>query len=333
MRNGRERLARTLGGALVAGVACIGAVPAQAAGSGLYDMSGMLAEPHPFAGPVYGAAPAYAPFGTPQPGYPPAYLASQPPAAPAGPFTAAPAPSFPTMTAPAPVPPPAPPPVAPAALPFGTPAPIIAATPTFQYTPPTAPRAAAPYYESRMQTAGSGALPARAADPAGDGAFGGVYGRLYVAARGGVDLPEDVSTTAGTAEADTGFVGLLAFGSRFEHGLRGELELGYRRADFELGGTSDSLDSFGVLVNGYYDFYYDFPVVPYVGLGVGAAQLKREKLGGGASDETAFAYQGIVGFGYDITDRIGATLDYRYFSTTEDDTASQSIVFGVRFDL
>lgn len=88
------------------------------------------------------------------------------------------------------------------------------------------------------------------------------------------------------------------------------------------------------LVNGYYDFNTisdSFPVQPYVGIGVGAAQVRyKAKItvtapGLGTittpsvttANNTEFAYQGILGLSYHFDSVTEAFIDYRYFGTTK----------------
>jgi outer membrane cobalamin receptor len=60
---------------------------------------------------------------------------------------------------------------------------------------------------------------------------------------------------------------------------------------------------------------------PYVGAGVGMswvmADMTEPSSGRGFDDnDIAFAYQGIAGVGYNITQNVGMTLDYRFLGTT-----------------
>jgi outer membrane protein OmpA-like peptidoglycan-associated protein len=65
----------------------------------------------------------------------------------------------------------------------------------------------------------------------------------------------------------------------------------------------------------------NFPVQPYVGGGIGLAQINVNNVsraGGFISDsDTQFAYQGIAGLGWNINPNWRANLDYRYFATLD----------------
>ncbi len=71
-----------------------------------------------------------------------------------------------------------------------------------------------------------------------------------------------------------------------------------------------------IMANGYYDFLAGSRFVPYVGAGVGIAFVNASGFPGGASNSTQFAYQGIVGVGYNISDKMRVNLDGRYYGTT-----------------
>jgi OOP family OmpA-OmpF porin len=89
-------------------------------------------------------------------------------------------------------------------------------------------------------------------------------------------------------------------------------------------GATGSIDSIGLMLNGYYDFLNSSAWTPYLGGGIGAAHLAVTDAGIPAlSSFTAsardwqFAYQGIAGVRYSFTPSISASLDYRYFATTD----------------
>ena len=57
------------------------------------------------------------------------------------------------------------------------------------------------------------------------------------------------------------------------------------------------------------------PIVPYIGAGAGIAFVNASALGGSTSS-TQFAYQGIIGVGYEIDSNWRFNIDGRYFGTT-----------------
>src|SRR5476651_887992 len=79
-----------------------------------------------------------------------------------------------------------------------------------------------------------------------------------------------------------------------------------------FGATKDEI---AAMANIYYDFNAGGTWVPYIGAGVGVAFEKVSALGL-QDNTTAFAYQGIVGVGYNIDPTWRVNLEGRYFGTT-----------------
>ena len=76
-----------------------------------------------------------------------------------------------------------------------------------------------------------------------------------------------------------------------------------------------SKDDIGVLANVFYDFNAGGTIVPYIGAGAGVAFIKTSALDTSANT-TQFAYQGIIGIGYNIDSQFRVNLDGRYYGTT-----------------
>jgi len=73
--------------------------------------------------------------------------------------------------------------------------------------------------------------------------------------------------------------------------------------------------------NALYDFMPYSRWTPYIGGGVGAADLNVHNLTaiglfGGSSNDWEFAYQGIAGVKFAATPQVSISVDYRYFATT-----------------
>ena len=116
-------------------------------------------------------------------------------------------------------------------------------------------------------------------------------------------------------------------------GPRVELETVYRsnnaNAAFAPPGAGPVPISVGVqqtaiMANAYYDFLAGSRFVPYVGAGAGIAFVNAGGLPGGAGNSTQFAYQGIVGVGYNVTEKFRVNLDGRYYGTTSPTTGGGS---------
>jgi len=70
-----------------------------------------------------------------------------------------------------------------------------------------------------------------------------------------------------------------------------------------------------IMGNLFYDFNAGGVIVPYIGAGAGVAFINGFA-GGGSSNSTQFAYQGILGVGWNINETVRLNLDGRYYGTT-----------------
>jgi len=155
----------------------------------------------------------------------------------------------------------------------------------------------------------------------------------------------------GEIEFDTGFGinGAVGYGIG---NVRLEGELSYRTADMDkLSGTatigsltlsgsgdvSGDVTSLGLMANVWYDIETGTKWVPFIGAGIGLANVDAE-IEGESEDDTVFAYQVGAGIGYEISDSTTATLGYRYFATSDPDfdgieaeVGTHNIEVGVRF--
>ncbi|HAE28164.1 MAG TPA: cell envelope biogenesis protein OmpA, partial [Hyphomonas adhaerens] len=164
---------------------------------------------------------------------------------------------------------------------------------------------------------------------------------------GDLDHDPAVSNVVGSLEsssdADENLGGQLGLGYAMANGVRLEGTLGYRGGDLDVpndfapGLTAVTLAPAGnlqiadLMLNGIYDFNRDGKWQPYVGLGVGAARLsaKASNLQYGTAgnlaaangfndSSTSLAYQGLLGLGYKVSDRLTMDFGYKYFATGDD---------------
>jgi outer membrane protein OmpA-like peptidoglycan-associated protein len=103
-------------------------------------------------------------------------------------------------------------------------------------------------------------------------------------------------------------------------GPRVEIEGVYRNSKATVGGGQfnafgASKDDIGILANVLYDFNAGGTIVPYIGAGAGVAFVKTSALNS-STDSTQFAYQAILGVGYNIDPMFRVNLDARYYGTT-----------------
>lgn len=158
----------------------------------------------------------------------------------------------------------------------------------------------------------------------------------FIGIMGGVNWTgdEDISGTGvginRTIDTDKGWAVLPSIGYRYGNGLRTELELGYRQNDVD--GVSGSTFSSGeinaksVMLNLLYDVNMNGRVSPYFGGGVGYARVEYDNVRPvGAvtanvdDEDNVFAYQGIAGISYWVSDAVELAAEYRYFATQDPD--------------
>jgi OmpA-OmpF porin, OOP family len=162
--------------------------------------------------------------------------------------------------------------------------------------------------------------PAMAADPG-----------LYLGAGGGINWLQDMDFDPGPKiDQDLGWAAIGSLGYRFQSGLRTELEGGYRDNNGEFNGTGFDTDTtaWSGMANLLYDFDFGSPIRPYLGVGLGAAHVRVDS--GVTADDAqwAFAYQGIVGVSYAVTDRLDFFVDGRYLRTAGLDIDQTGAVGG-----
>jgi opacity protein-like surface antigen len=166
----------------------------------------------------------------------------------------------------------------------------------------------------------------------------------YVGGQAGVVFLSDsditqVGTTF-TASFDAGYGLGLTAGYNFDM-FRLEGELFYKTNAFdEISAVGASIpadgdvSALGLMVNAIYDFKNQTRFTPFIGVGIGYAQVSIQDLtiGGLAiadDDDAVFAYQGIAGVGYAITNNLTLDLTYKYTATADPEFNDAS---GVPFD-
>jgi OmpA-OmpF porin, OOP family len=169
---------------------------------------------------------------------------------------------------------------------------------------------------------------------------------------------DSVGSMGGDGDIGEGLLGLgFGVGYNFGNGFRIESNLTGRSGELDpdpaingiipavnnggvetrfLPGRDGSLQIYDLMFNGLYDFDTAGRWKPYLGGGVGLAQVRAKAhtaeygvvdtnvtpaafRGGGSAngfsdEETAFAWQGLAGVGYEISDRLTLDLGYKYFN-------------------
>ncbi len=132
---------------------------------------------------------------------------------------------------------------------------------------------------------------------------------------------------------DTGFIVRGAFGYALNKSVRLEVEGFYNENDgddanihnvAEIQSDSVTFSALGAMFNGYYDFNFGSPFVPYLSAGIGFANLEIE-LRDRTRDEDAFAYAFGAGATYAINKSFALDMSYRYFATSDVDFGDVSV--------
>jgi len=172
----------------------------------------------------------------------------------------------------------------------------------------------------------------------------------------------------GTAKIryDTGYAFTAAVGRKVEY-VRFEGELSYRASDMKDEHYSYSDDSISVsasaggdvettslMLNTYFDIDTGTRFTPFIGGGIGAAYINAKIWAKGTVEEDGevwhesesaddydivFAYQGIVGIAFSLSDDTALDFSYRYFATSdpefdggvEGEYAGHNLMLGLRY--
>ena len=167
----------------------------------------------------------------------------------------------------------------------------------------------------------------------------------------GDDVPAGSTASLGL-EYDMGFLISVAPGYDFG-GLRLESELGYQINDLDtlnamvtipgVGSEAEGMSVDGdattlsLLFNGYYDFFRDSALRPFITGGIGLSNIEAD-IEGGSEDDTVFGFQIGAGLSFDISENATIDLKYRYLTTSDlefegidIENSSHSVILGVRF--
>ncbi len=152
---------------------------------------------------------------------------------------------------------------------------------------------------------------------------GETYGKLF----GGVvfDRDYDVETVppggppVGDLSTDTGFDVGGALGYQITDLLAVEGEIAYRLNSIDVATIAivpapadPDLSALSFMANGVFTAPSGFGVSPYVGAGVGTARV-----GGLGDHDFVFAYQAFGGLKTNLTERMSAGVEYRYFAAPD----------------
>lgn len=149
------------------------------------------------------------------------------------------------------------------------------------------------------------------------------------------------------ADYDNGIGVYTALGYAFGNNWRTELEFSYRNNDIDQidpdgagfagipsGSISGDTTSIAIMLNVLRDFDLGSNFTPYIGGGVGFADVDHDIVGTAAPgaptspfslaygpNKRLFAYQGIAGVGYALAEDLTLDLSYRFFGTEKENVA------------
>ena len=154
----------------------------------------------------------------------------------------------------------------------------------------------------------------------------GWYGRIDA----GASIEGEIDNGA-AFDLDDGWMASLGAGYGFLNGFRAEGALDYRTNEVE--GLDVDADAWALMANLYYDFNRGGTLQPYLGLGAGWVNLDIDD-----EDEDGWAYQGLAGIGWRVTEQTTIDLGYRYFEAPEVEFAGgdvdythQAVTLGLRY--
>jgi OOP family OmpA-OmpF porin len=139
---------------------------------------------------------------------------------------------------------------------------------------------------------------------------------FYIGAEGGLNWLLNTTILGASVTSQTGFAAGGVIGYDFV-GPRVEIEGMYRQNQISGGfapGTAinNQIGQVSVMANLLYDFAPSSTITPYVGAGAGVAFVD----GSSSLNSTQFAYQGIVGLGWNVDTNFRVNLDGRYYGTS-----------------
>jgi OmpA-OmpF porin, OOP family len=162
--------------------------------------------------------------------------------------------------------------------------------------------------------------------------FAPLPGFYIGAGAGGAWYLNSSTSIGGTFSGTTGMLADVVAGYDFV-GPRVELEVGFGFIPFtaNLAGTvaqsnfSGSAHQLQVMGKALYDFIPASTITPYIGAGAGIAFVDSNAFLG----NTLFAYEGIVGLGYNIDSQWRVALEGRYVGTTNANVVINGVNVGI----
>jgi opacity protein-like surface antigen len=181
---------------------------------------------------------------------------------------------------------------------------------------------------------------------------------MYVSGNLGLTMLSDSDLSEGSINGEISFDPGIVIGGAlgYDYGnIRAEGEITYRMSDMDeatigfdpvffplcpcTGSIDGDVSALSFMANGYYDFpVANSSVAPYLGGGIGVANVSYDFAGIGDDSDLVFAYQLMAGIGFEINPSTTLTAGYTYFGTTDADfqgtkatVESHNFSLGARF--
>lgn len=160
------------------------------------------------------------------------------------------------------------------------------------------------------------------------------YEGAYATIWGGANIPAGDWTNADRWLTPVKTGGALGLGLGYHFGqVRVEGEFSYFGNDIKYAdevGVNATLNQLNFMLNGYYDFYTNTQLMPYLGVGIGMTNFSLAVDNDVISfdDGNRFAAQGIAGLEYQYSRNVGFGVEYRlkYASLPGDLSAYNNIL-------
>ncbi len=152
---------------------------------------------------------------------------------------------------------------------------------------------------------------------------------------------------SGELSFDDGFAITGSLGYTLGYAGRVELEMGYRANDVDkvtlygygTGSVDGDMTTISLMGNAYYDFSTIGQFTPFIGAGIGLANIEAEFDLAGNEDDTVFAYQVAAGGSFAVSENLNIDFQYRYFGTEdpnfdglEAEYNTHNLILGLRFN-
>ncbi len=171
-------------------------------------------------------------------------------------------------------------------------------------------------------------------------AFAGI---VYVSGSGGFTGVEDSTTDYSLEGSAVSLNTEVSFEAGWNAGGAIGYDFGMFRTDFEFGYRKNGLESItwdgisesltenitvmSYLANGYFDFDTSTAFTPYVGFGVGFANIEIP-----ADTDSVFAYKITAGLEYALSPAFSLTGDYTFFGTSDSKFTDSGVTIESEYD-